>query len=73
MRNSVKLDVFGRHLVVEWIDENWRTYQLGGDGKRAPVNVSIPSSLTEDDLAQFFDDIYHEAATPERPAVVRLC
>jgi len=23
-------------------------------------------------LAQYFDDIYHETATPQRPAVVRL-
>jgi len=48
------------------------TVTLDVFGKRSLVNVSIPESLTQDELAQYFDDLYHEAATPRRPAVVRL-
>jgi hypothetical protein len=68
----VTLDVFGKPMVVERRDGSWRTYLIGADGKRAAVNIAIPDSMVEAELAQYFDDIFHEAATPERPAVVRL-
>jgi hypothetical protein len=72
LADSVKLDVFGKHMLVERCEGAWRTYQLGSDGKRSLVDVVVPESLTEDELAQYFDDLYHEGATPLRPAVVRL-
>jgi len=72
MSAPVTLDVFGKRMLVEWLEGSWRTYLLGADGKRSLVNVAIPESVTEGELAQYFDDLYHEAATPQRPAVVRL-
>ena len=69
---SVKLDVYGKHMVVERFEGTWQTHLLGPDGKRSLVDVPIPASLAEDELAQYFDDLYHEAATPSRPAVIRL-
>ena len=72
MGAPVKLDVFGKHMLVERSGGVWRTYLLGAEGKRSPVNIAIPDSLTEGELVQYFDDLYHEAATPQRPAVVRL-
>ena len=69
---SVLLDVFGKRMLVERSGGAWRTYLLWVDGKRSRVNVPIPDSITEDELAQYFDDLYHESATPRRPAVVRL-
>jgi acetoin utilization deacetylase AcuC-like enzyme len=72
MTAPVKLDVFGKRMLVERERGSWRAYLIGTDGKRSPVNIAIPDSVGEDELAQYFDDIFHEAATPERPAVVRL-
>jgi hypothetical protein len=72
MRNSVKLDVFGRRMLVERDQGAWRTYLLGSDGKRSLVDIHVPEALSETEIVQYFDDIYHEAATPRRPAVVRL-
>ena len=69
---GVTLDVFGTRMLVEREQEAWRTYLIGSDGKRSLVNIAIPESLSEAELVQYFDDIYHEAATPQRPAVVRL-
>jgi len=57
---------------VEREEGTWRTYLLGSDGKRSLVNIAIPESIPEAELVQYFDDIYHEDATPQRPAVVRL-
>ena len=70
---GVTLDVFGTRMLVEREQGAWRTYRIGSDGKRSLVNIAIPESLAEAELVQYFDDIYHEAATPQRPAVVRLC
>lgn len=72
MGASVKLDVFGKLMLVEWCDGAWRTCLLGAEGKRSPINVAVPDSVTEAELAQYFDDLYHESATPQRPNVVRL-
>lgn len=72
MAVSVKLDVFGKRILVEQSASGWRAYLLGTDGKRSPLNIAIPEMVTEDELVQYFDDLYHEAATPRRPAVVRL-
>lgn len=69
---AVRLDVFGKRMLVERFNDTWRTYLVGVDGKWSLVNVSVPESLSEDELVQYFDDLYHEAATPRRPAVVRL-
>ena len=72
MSSPIKLDVFGKRMFVERHEGHWRTYLVGSDGKRSLVHIAIPDSLLEADLVQYFDDIYHEVATPERPAVVRL-
>ncbi len=72
MPSSVKLDVFGKRMRVEWHDGAWRTFLLGADGKRSIVHIAIPRTISEAALVQYFDDLYHEAATSQRPAVVRL-
>ena len=72
MATTVMLDVFGKRMAVERQGGSWKTYRVGDDGKRSPVNVAIPDSLDEAELAQYFDDLFHEEATPRRPAVVRL-
>ena len=66
------LDVFGKRTIVEREEGTWRTYLLGSDGKRSLVNIAIPESIPEAELVQYFDDIDHEDANPQRPAVVRL-
>jgi len=72
MTAPVKLDVFGRRYIVERLDGEWRTYSAGADGKRSPFHVAIPHSLDESELAQYFDDLYHEVSTPQKPNVIRL-
>ncbi len=72
MPTLVTLDVFGKQMQVERHAGTWRAYRIDSDGKRALVNIAIPDSLLDTEIAQYFDDIYHEAATPQRPAVIRL-
>ena len=72
MQPTVKLDVFGTVMLVERHEGVWRTFILGPEGKRSLANLAIPDSIAEDELAQYFDDIYHEDATPRRPVVLRI-
>jgi putative acetyltransferase len=72
LSSSVKLDVFGKLMLIERVDGAWRTWLLGSDGKRSLVHIAVPDTISESGLVQYFDDIYHEVATPERPAVLRL-
>ena len=69
---SVTLDVFGKRMIVERHGVSWRAWLVGNDGKRSAVNIGIPDSISEAELAQYFDDLFHEEATPRRPAVLRL-
>ena len=64
MTSSVKLDVFGKRMLVERNDGGWRTYLLGPEGKRPLVNIRVPAEMSEAEIVQYFDDLYHEAATP---------
>jgi hypothetical protein len=36
------------------------------------VNIAIPQAMPKAELVQYFDDIFHESATPQRPAVIRM-
>ena len=72
MPRSMILDVFGKRMLVELNEGTWRAYLIGSDGKRSLVDLAIPESMSEAELVQYIDDIYHEAATTRPPAVVRL-
>jgi hypothetical protein len=52
MPSSLKLDVFGKRMLVEWHEGAWRTFLLGHDGKRSIVNIAVPATLSEAELVQ---------------------
>jgi len=72
MSGLLKFDVYGRVMFAEQIRGRWSLFVAGVDGKRRPVQVVVPDGLRADDIAQYLDDIFHEMATPARPAVVQL-
>jgi len=63
------LDVFGRRVIVESTPEGWSAFYPGNDGKRRPVDIAIPSHLDESGIIEYLDDLFHEHATAEQPAV----
>jgi hypothetical protein len=69
---SIKFDVFGTLMAVERHAGAWQVFLLLGDGKRSPANVFIPDFVAEAELAQYLDDLFHEAARPHHLSVVRL-
>ncbi len=76
-RNSavtpLKLDVFGRMLLIERYADGWAVFYLGSEGKRRPAeDIFIPSTVPEGELERFVADLCHEWATSRNPSVVRI-
>ena len=71
--NTIRLDVFGREVLVLHSDNGWLVYYLGPEGKRRPAkDIIIPSYVTESDVEQYIADLCHEWASPSNPEVKRL-
>ncbi|WP_374941632.1 DUF7661 family protein [Delftia acidovorans] len=57
-----RFNVFGRIIAIERAQAQWRCFNVGADGKRAPALLAIPCDVTYAELAQYLYDIYHESA-----------
>lgn len=69
----LEYDVFGRRVLIERHEQAWRAYYRGPDGKRRDaVDVRLPPHLSEQDLARYLADHFHEIASPEQPEVRRI-
>lgn len=66
----LKLDVFGRRMLLIRSGRSWSAFDLGSDGKRCPIDdIVIPSGCSEQELLRYFDDLFHERATVQHPGV----
>jgi hypothetical protein len=57
-----RFNVFGRIIAIERTGSQWRCFNVGADGKRAPAVLAIPDDVGHAELAQYLYDIYHESA-----------
>jgi len=72
-QGAMRFDVFGYIVEVERKGDEWHAYRVGTDGKRRSApGTTIPPWIEPDQVARFLADLYHEAASPERPEVIRL-
>lgn len=68
-----RFDVYGRVLHVEWSEGGWMAAYVGPGGTLRPAHdVLVTPDVSEEGLAAFLSDHFHESATPDRPDVVRL-
>lgn len=65
----IRLDVFGRQMIVEDAGEGWVAYWSGSEGKRRAANIPIPSHLDAHGIVRYLDDLFHEGASAEHPTV----
>jgi hypothetical protein len=72
MTSSLKFDVFGKMMRAERTAAGWQLFVLGADGKRSLADVVIPAWVTEHELEQYLDDLFHESASLRRPCVKRI-
>jgi hypothetical protein len=45
---------------------SWTAYAASNDGKRSPAGFVVPDYVTEADLVQYLEDLFHESAMPNR-------
>ncbi|MFA3762089.1 hypothetical protein V1951_17905 [Yersinia sp. 2544 StPb PI] len=66
--------VFGRRLGVKSVANEWQLFRVDcNEGKSSRIyDVIIPSFLTEEEIAAWLADIYHEAASEKHPDVKRI-
>ena len=75
MKNTqaIEFNVFGKQMMVERKDDEWLLFLESGSGFKSRVTeIVIPDGLEERELDQFLDDMYHEMASEEYPAVFRV-
>ena len=65
MKKQIRIDVYGKRILVSKSDEGWQVCYVGAEGKRRPAyDINIPPSLSENDLIEYISDLCHEWATP---------
>jgi len=72
MTKRITFDVFGKVMMAERLAQGWTLFTVGADGKRSPAEVPIPHFVSENEIGQYLDDIFHEAASARHPSVRRL-
>ena len=70
--NERRFNVFGKVIAISGTPGAWQAFYPGNDGTRRPADFIIPADITEDDLAEYLADLFHEDATPRRNTVKRL-
>jgi len=57
----MKCIVFGRMYEVKRKDGRWRVYLMGQEGKKRFLpDMIIPSSVSEEKISGYLEDIFHE-------------
>ncbi|KFI06125.1 hypothetical protein [Massilia sp. BSC265] len=70
--NTLRFKVFGRLVAISGKPGAWQAFYPGSDGTRRPAGFVIPADITEDGLAEYLADLFHEDATPRRNTVELL-
>ena len=69
----LRLNVFGRLLDIERVDNKWIVFDSGNEGKRRKAtDIIIPSSLKQAELTTYLDDLLHESASVSCPKIIDL-
>lgn len=73
MSKSIKLNVFGKHVLSVRTNEGWSIFYLSNDGKRRPApDIFVPEFVSESEIETYLADLCHEWATEKNNSVRRL-
>ncbi|VXC41440.1 hypothetical protein [Massilia sp. 9I] len=72
MMDELRFKVFGKLIVIRGKPGFWLAFYPGNDGTRRPADFIVPPDISEDGLAEYLADLFHEDATPKRNTVERL-
>ncbi len=69
----MKLIVYGRKIEIVRSGDNWKVFYLGSEGKkRLAEDITIPSTVVENDLIEYVSDLFHESAKPGQNKITIL-
>ena len=61
MSRQIKLNVYGRIILADRIDDGWSLCYVGDEGKSHHADdLVIPDFIDEDELEEYLADIRHE-------------
>ena len=70
---AIKLNVYGRTILVEQSEHGWSVFYLGHEGKRRPAtDIVVPHAMAAADIPQYLADLCHEWASVRHSEVKRL-
>lgn len=64
--------VFGKLIAVVGQPGSWQAFYPGTNGTCRPADFIIPDDVTEDGMAEYLDNLFHEDATPKHSTVERV-
>lgn len=68
--HTIRLNVYGRNMLLKRSAGGWLAYYAGDDGKTRPAgDVMIPAFVTDEDVERYVADLCHEWATLRYPDV----
>ncbi|TKB49882.1 hypothetical protein FCL40_06935 [Ferrimonas sediminicola] len=66
----IKIDLFGKPMVVMRQGEEWQLFRESEGGLRSRVHeVVFPPEMAESELCSYLDDLFHEYASERHPRV----
>ena len=66
----MKLNVYGRRIDVERVNDEWVAFYIGMEGKRRKAtDLIIPAHFEKDEVVTWIADLLHESATENNSSV----
>jgi len=65
-------NVFGKVIGIVGWPGAWQPFHPGTNGTRRPADFIIPADVTEENMAEYLADLFHEDATPKHNSVERI-
>jgi hypothetical protein len=70
MGKKMKLNVYGRRILIERIDGEWIAFYQSVEGKRRrATDLVIPADFEKDEVVTWIGDLLHESATEKNSKV----
>lgn len=70
MTKPILVDVLGRMAHLVRMEGGWQLFLLGNEGKKRLVQeFAVAPSMSEAEVLDYLDDLYHEWASESHPRV----
>ena len=70
---SIKLEVYGKHIVVCRTNNAWKIDYISDQGKSRPAtDIFIPDFISKSEVERYLEDICHEWATERYPNLRKI-